>query len=34
KKAPESVVEEERAKERDYVAKREAVQKRIEELKA
>lgn len=33
KKAPESVVEEERAKERDYVAKREAVQKRIEELK-
>jgi valyl-tRNA synthetase len=33
KKAPEHVIEEERAKEQDYVSKREAVQNRINELK-
>lgn len=32
-KAPESVIEEEKAKEKDYVEKREAVQARIDELK-
>lgn len=33
KKAPEHVIEEERAKEKDYTAKREAVRQRIAELK-
>lgn len=33
KKAPAHVIEEERAKEADYTAKREAVEKRIAELK-
>ena len=32
-KAPEAVVEEERAKEKDYLEKYAAVEKRIEELK-
>jgi valyl-tRNA synthetase len=34
KKAPKAVVEEERAKERDYLAKRNAVEKRMAELKS
>jgi valyl-tRNA synthetase len=33
KKAPEHVIEEERGKEKDYTAKREAVRQRIAELK-
>lgn len=33
KKAPAHVIDEEREKEKDYVAKRDAVQKRMAELK-